>query len=173
MTLRHEDWPRLKEVFEGARALQADARPAYVAAACGSDGALRQEVETLLASHERAQRFLEIPAVQPFDDTVVPAPRIEPDTSLEPHMLETLGRYRITSKLGEGGMGVVYAAHDPRLDRPVALKMIRKAAADGRARERLWREARAAASLNHPNECQLYEIGEENGELFLAMELLD
>jgi serine/threonine protein kinase len=68
---------------------------------------------------------------------------------------------------------VVYAAHDGRLDRRVALKMIRHAAADDRARERLWREARAAASLNHPNVCQLYEIGEENGELFLAMELLD
>jgi hypothetical protein len=57
MTLRPEDWPRLKEVFEGARALQADARPAYVTAACGSDEALRHEVETLLASHERAQSF--------------------------------------------------------------------------------------------------------------------
>ena len=51
--------------------------------------------------------------------------------------------------------------------------MISKAAADDRARERLWREARAAASLNHPNVCQLYEIGEEKGELFLAMELLE
>jgi serine/threonine protein kinase len=54
-------------------------------------------------------------------------------------------------------MGVVYAAHDPRLDRRVALKMIRQAAADDRARERLWREARAAASLSHPNVCQLYD----------------
>ena len=70
-------------------------------------------------------------------------------------------------------MGVVYAAHDERLDRRVAVKMIRKAAGDGLARERLWREARAAASLNHPNVCQLYEIGEENGELFLVMELLE
>jgi hypothetical protein len=51
MTLRPEDWPRLKEVFEGARALQADARPAYVAVACGSDEALRHEIETLIASH--------------------------------------------------------------------------------------------------------------------------
>ena len=70
-------------------------------------------------------------------------------------------------------MGVVYAAQDDRLNRRVALKMIRKAAADDRARERLWREARVAASVNHPNVCQLYEIGEENGELFLAMELLE
>jgi hypothetical protein len=53
MTLRPEDWPRLKEMFEGARTLPADARPAYVVAACGSDAALRQEVETLLASDER------------------------------------------------------------------------------------------------------------------------
>lgn len=67
---------------------------------------------------------------------------------------DTVGRYRITRKIGEGGMGVVYAARDARLDRPVAIKMIRGPANDGPARERLWREARAAASLNHPNICQ-------------------
>jgi TolB-like protein len=69
-------------------------------------------------------------------------------------------------------MGVVYAAHDERLDRPVAIKMIR-GGADRTARERLWREARSAASVNHPNMCQLYEVGEEQGELFIAMELLE
>ena len=137
-----------------------------------SDSALRHAVETLLVSDERAQSFLEVPAVPPFDSTFAPAPQREPETSPEPH-IGTLGRYRLTSKVGEGGMGVVYAAHDERLDRRVALKMIRKTAGDGLARERLWREARAAASLNHPNVCQLYEIGEENGELFLVMELLE
>ncbi len=70
-------------------------------------------------------------------------------------------------------MGVVYAAHDDRLGRPVALKMIRQASDDRSARERLWREARSAASVSHPNICQLYEIGEEEGELFIAMELLE
>jgi len=64
-------------------------------------------------------------------------------------------------KLGEGGMGVVYAAHDDRLDRPVAIKTIRGTGTEARARERFWREARAAAKVNHPNVCQLYEIGED------------
>ena len=70
-------------------------------------------------------------------------------------------------------MGIVYAAHDERLDRPVAIKMILDAAADAQGRERFWREARAAAAVNHPHVCQLYEIGEEGGQLFIAMELLE
>ena len=90
-----------------------------------------------------------------------------------PSLPETIGRYRITRKLGEGGMGVVYAAQDERLGRAVAIKMMREAFADPRARERFWREARTAASVNHPNVCQLYEIGEADGELFIAMELLE
>ncbi len=69
-------------------------------------------------------------------------------------------------------MGVVYSAHDERLGRTVALKTLRAELADGEARERLRREARTAASISHPNVCQLYEIGEANGELFIAMELL-
>jgi TolB-like protein len=70
-------------------------------------------------------------------------------------------------------MGVVYQAVDQRLNRDVALKMIRRDAGDEHARARMWREARAAASLNHPNVCQLYEVSEEDGELFLTMELLE
>jgi serine/threonine protein kinase/tetratricopeptide (TPR) repeat protein len=87
-------------------------------------------------------------------------------------MLHHLGPYRIMTKLGEGGMGVVYAAEDPRLGRTVALKTIRADLASEETRERLRREARAAASISHPNVCQLYEIGEHEGELFIAMELL-
>jgi non-specific serine/threonine protein kinase len=81
--------------------------------------------------------------------------------------------YRIMRKLGEGGMGVVYAAHDERLGRAVAIKSIHAAATDPRARERLWREARAAASVNHPNICQIYEIVEEEGDPYIVMELLE
>jgi serine/threonine-protein kinase len=88
-------------------------------------------------------------------------------------MREHLGPYRILHKLGEGGMGVVYAAEDSRLGRAVALKTVRRDLADDTARERLRREARAAASINHPKICQLYEIGEHDGELFIAMELLE
>ena len=88
-------------------------------------------------------------------------------------MPETIAHYRLVSKLGEGGMGVVYAAADERLHRHVALKMVRGTSRDPQSRERLWREARAAASVSHPNVCQLYEVGEANGELFIAMELLE
>ena len=88
-------------------------------------------------------------------------------------MPDTIAHYRVVSKLGEGGMGVVYAAADERLQRRVAIKMVRGTSADPQSRARLWREARAAASVSHPNVCQLYEIGEANGELFIAMELLE
>ena len=84
-----------------------------------------------------------------------------------------VGHYAIDRKLGQGGMGVVYVARDERLERTVALKMMASMSGDEQARKRFWREARAAASVNHPNVCQLYEIGEEGGELFIAMELLE
>ncbi|HET9326017.1 MAG TPA: protein kinase [Candidatus Eisenbacteria bacterium] len=90
-----------------------------------------------------------------------------------PATIERIAHYRVTRKLGEGGMGVVYAAEDERLGRNVAIKMIRAGVADPTARERLWREARSAAAVNHPNVCQLYEVGDANGELYLAMELLE
>src|ERR1051325_1825407 len=87
-------------------------------------------------------------------------------------MQERIGPYRIVRKLGEGGMGVVYVAEDERLRREVAIKTIREAS-DASARERFFREARAAASLSHPNVCQLYDIGDEGGSPFLVMELLE
>jgi serine/threonine protein kinase/tetratricopeptide (TPR) repeat protein len=83
---------------------------------------------------------------------------------------ERIGRYRVLSLLGEGGMGVVYAARDESLGREVAIKTIREP--DPSARKRFWREARAAATVNHPNVCQLFEIAEDHGRLFLAMERL-
>ncbi len=84
-----------------------------------------------------------------------------------------LGHYQIERKLGEGGMGVVYAARDEKLQRPVALTTMSLLAHDETARKRFWREARAAAAVNHPNICQIYEIGEDDGVLFIAMELLE
>jgi non-specific serine/threonine protein kinase len=87
-------------------------------------------------------------------------------------MLETIGRYRIVRQLGEGGMGIVFEAHDDRLDRSVAVKTIRQTG-DAEAHERFLREARAAAAVSHPNVCQIFEIGEHDGMPFLVMELLD
>ena len=85
---------------------------------------------------------------------------------------QTIRQYRLTRKLGEGGMGEVFAAHDERLDRPVAIKRIRELSTDASLRQRLLREARVAAGVNHPNVCHVYELAEENGELYLVMELL-
>ena len=107
----------------------------------------------------------------PARTTPLPAPS-EPD-SPPPALPERIGPYRILRQLGQGGMGVVYAAHDERLDRTLAIKTIRGLADDDTARKRFWREAKTAASVNHPNVCQLYEVGEEEGSLFLAMELLE
>src|SRR3954452_24060905 len=102
-----------------------------------------------------------------------PAVRCPPSAVLSsPPMDERIGPYRILRKLGEGGMGVVYAAEDERLRRAVAIKTIRDAG-DSSARERFFREARAAASVSHPSVRPLFDIGEESGRPFLLMELLD
>jgi serine/threonine protein kinase len=86
--------------------------------------------------------------------------------------METIGRYRILSTLGQGGMGIVYEAHDDRLDRTVAIKLMRDAVMGVGTVERFWREARAAASINHPHVCQIFEVGEEAGRPFIVMERL-
>jgi serine/threonine-protein kinase len=87
---------------------------------------------------------------------------------------QTIFHYRVLEELGRGGMGVVYKAHDEKLDRPVALKLLKaEFVADEEHRERFLREAHSAAAVTHPFIASIYDAGEADGTLFIAMEYVD
>jgi hypothetical protein len=133
------------EIVVAALDLSGAARDQLVEERCRGDAALREEVRSLLAAHELSEGFLEKPTA--------------------------IGPYSILGVLGEGGMGVVYLAEDPRLGRNVALKAIaRRFTNDAHARERLRREARAAAALVHPGIAVVYSLEEIDGSLFIVSE---
>jgi eukaryotic-like serine/threonine-protein kinase len=164
--LPSDNWPRLKEVFAGARALPADQRPAYLAEACGGNDALREEVESLLASDQRAKNFLEAPAVVRGDDA-----RDQARSIVEG---QRLGVYQVQTLLGAGGMGEVYRARDTKLQRDVAVKFLPHAfTSDPERLARFEREARTLAALNHPNIGAIYGFEEAEGIRFLVLELVD
>jgi tetratricopeptide (TPR) repeat protein/class 3 adenylate cyclase len=150
-------WEQVQLLFSGALDAGDDAE-AYLARACAGDTALAQEVRSLLAAH-RAEGVAD-----KFDGS---SPETEPDTG------DRITHYVIESELGRGGMGLVYAARDERLNRAVALKLLsRFLSTDPSATRRFLQEARSAAALDHPSICSVHEIGETgDGRLFIAMPL--
>lgn len=158
-------WTRVAEIFHAALAETPEQRGAFLDAACGGNAALRAEVESLLASHHRAGAFLEEPAAIAGGL----AERDEADAGVEPG--RRIGSYLIEREIGRGGMGVVYEAEDTRLGRRVALKVISPAfGRDPARRERLRREARAAAALSHPAIATVFALEELDGRDCLVTE---
>src|SRR5262245_26357097 len=154
------DWMRVKAIFDAAVVLEPNARAACLSSMCGSDEGLRQHVEALLASHDRAGSFLERPAA-----ALISGP---PDELIG----RTLDRYRIVSRLGAGGMGEVYKAHDSKLERDVALKLL-PADVDADRLRRFRAEARTASSLNHPHILVIHDFGDLDGRPFMITELVE
>ncbi len=162
MSLLPGEWTRLRDVFDGARALPPDARPAFLTGACRGDEALRREVEQLLTSHDAAAGFLETPAMLIEDATRT--------TTLDG---QRLGAYQIERRIGAGGMGEVYRAVDTRLNRPVAIKLLSSELADSSARRRFQQEAKMASALNHPHILTVHEAAEFDGRQYLVTEFVD
>ncbi|MBA3805528.1 MAG: protein kinase, partial [Acidobacteria bacterium] len=141
-------------------------RAAFLAEACAGHDSLRREVEALISSHEQTGHFIDAPAFQAAAEMLAGGREFKPGA--------TLSHYEIHSVLGEGGMGRVYLAEDRKLKRKVALKVLSAAGSgDGEARRRLLREAQAAAALDHPNICAIYEVDEASDPCYIAMQYVE
>ena len=162
-------WQQIKEVAFAALDLEGEKRAAFLENACGTDRDLRENIESLLQQDQKSggsiERAIAAAAAQVQKGSVA--------EGAEPMLGRTISHYKIGEKLGQGGMGVVYQAEDTKLRRTVALKFppIDQLAGE-EEKARFVREAQAAAALNHPNICTVYEIDEADGHTFIAMEFV-
>lgn len=166
--MRQTEWRRVEKIVESAMRLDPGLRDAFLEQACAGDDGLRREVESLLAYEGRVEGFMSAPVLEMLGGVHAEPrpPRFEEGMPVGP--------YRMGALIGRGGMGEVYRAKDPRLDRDVALKFLPPPYTDAPdALERFRREARAVSALNHPHICTLYDVGEHDGQPFLVMELVE
>ena len=161
-----ERWRQITGIFHAARRESPEARPAFLATACGTDSTLRHEVEEMLTADEAAGSF----GNNPFTEALNTASDLQPALDAGAQV----GPYTIIAVLGIGGMGEVYRAHDSRLGRDIAIKILPRAfAADSGRLMRFRREARLLAALNHPHIAAIYDIQTCGGVEHLVMELID
>ena len=173
-----ERWQQIERVYLAALAVDEAARAAMLDASCANDPELQREVETLLAQEPHVERFL---ASRRGLGDMPPEPGVadaRDQDDVVPPPVDAGGlfasRYRIVRLLGRGGMGVVYQAEDLRLKRFVALKFLAaEFSAHPQARTRFLREAQAAAGLDDPHVCTVYEAGEDQGRAYIAMAFID
>lgn len=168
--MQSDRWRQISRVYDQARARSGVERRAFLDEVCGDDAGLRQEVESLLAQEQNSDGFLTEFAVSESAEILG---KVSDKTLWGLEAGVAFGGYRIERMIGQGGMGAVFLAYDTMLHRLVALKVLESPTADPTARTRLLHEARAAAALNHPNICTIYEVGEANGRAFIAMEFVD
>ena len=163
--MKPERWQQIKVLLEAALERQPAEREAFLNEACAADKALLSEVESLLASHEKAGDFIESPAFE------VMAESLANNESMEGSYL---GPYRMIKQLGAGGMGEVYLAEDTRLGRKIAVKILtRLFTRDSERLHRFQQEARAASGLNHPNILTIHEIGQIDSTHFMVTEFIE
>ena len=159
-------WQQIKELFHAALDVPVPQRAAFLAQACATDEALREEVESLLTADEKPGPFL---AQSPVGIATNPMA----SAASENISGQRLGTYEVVEQIGQGGMGVVYRANDVRFDRPLALKVLHTQFTQNQDRvRRFQQEARAALALNHPNILTIYEVGQIDKTLFIAAELI-
>ena len=165
--MKPERWQQVDKLLQAALALDPEDRPAFLDHACKSDPSLRQEIDSLLASHDRAGDFISKPAIEA-------SPSLIAADKADSILQQAIGPYRIVSLLGAGGMGEVYLAQDSRLGRKVALKLLPDYfTADEQRVKRFKQEAQAASALNHPNIITIYDIGEVDERHFMATEYIE
>jgi predicted Ser/Thr protein kinase len=169
-----ERWQHISKIFHAALERPPTERAAFLDLACGDDGELRREVSSLLASHAVDDDFIEKPAAAAGAE-LLRAPTPEEMSARAASLVgRHLGPYLIEAALGYGGMGVVWLARDTRLDRRVALKALAAhLGRDERSRERLRREAKAAAALSHPGIATVFALEELDGDLYIAYEYVE
>lgn len=165
--MKAERWQEVERLYHAASELAAGERAEFLASSCAGDESLRREVESLLAYDVRADRFIETSALRA-------TARALHDERRELKPGQMIGTYRVVERIGHGGMGVVYKAHDTKLGRTVALKLLPVASAlYGDEQSLLLREARAASVLTHPNIATIYEVNEHDRIGFIALEYVE